>query len=31
VNLNLGIANFAVEAEKMGDNASYSAKVGLRF
>jgi opacity protein-like surface antigen len=31
VNLNMGIANFAVEAEKMGDNASYSAKVGLRF
>lgn len=31
VNLNMGIANFAIEAEKMGDNASYSAKVGLRF
>jgi hypothetical protein len=31
VNLNLAIANFAVEAEKMGDNTSYSAKIGLRF
>ena len=31
VNLNMGIANFALEAEKMGDNASYSAKIGLRF
>jgi opacity protein-like surface antigen len=31
VNLNMGIANFAIEAEKMGDNASYSAKIGLRF
>jgi hypothetical protein len=31
VNLNLAIANFALEAEKMGDNTSYSAKIGLRF
>jgi hypothetical protein len=31
VNLNLAIANFAVEAEKMGDNTSYTAKIGLRF
>jgi hypothetical protein len=31
LNLNMAIANFAIEAEKMGDNTSYSAKVGLRF
>jgi hypothetical protein len=31
LNLNLAIANFALEAEKMGDNTSYSAKIGLRF
>ena len=31
VNLNLAIVNLAIEAEKMGDNTSYSAKVGLRF
>jgi hypothetical protein len=31
VNLNMALANFAIEAEKMGDNASYSAKIGLRF
>ena len=31
VNVNLAIANFALEAEKMGDNTSYSAKIGLRF
>jgi len=31
VNLNLGVVNFCVEAEKMGDNSSYSAKVGFRF
>ena len=31
VNLNLAIVNFAVEAEKMGDNTSYTAKIGLRF
>jgi hypothetical protein len=31
VNLNMAFANFAIEAEKMGDNASYSAKIGLRF
>ena len=31
VNLNLLAANFAVEAEKMGDNNSISAKIGFRF
>ena len=31
VNLNLLAANFAIEAEKMGDNNSISAKVGFRF
>ena len=31
VNLNLAIANFAIEAEKMGDNTSYTAKIGVRF
>lgn len=31
VNLNLVGANFAVEAEKMGNNTSISAKVGVRF
>jgi hypothetical protein len=31
VNLNLVAINFAVEAEKMGDNVSLSAKVGWRF
>jgi hypothetical protein len=31
VNLNLLAANFALEAEKMGDNTSLSAKVGFRF
>ena len=25
------IANFAIEAEKMGDNTSYTAKIGVRF
>jgi hypothetical protein len=31
VNLNLLAANFAIEAEKMGDNNSISAKIGFRF
>jgi hypothetical protein len=31
VNLNLVALNFAIEAEKMGDNVSLSAKVGWRF
>lgn len=31
VNLNLLAANIALEAEKMGDNTSLSAKLGLRF
>jgi hypothetical protein len=31
VNLNLLAANLAVEAEKMGDNTSLSAKIGFRF
>jgi len=31
LNLNLAIANFAIEAEKMGDNTSYTAKIGVRF
>jgi hypothetical protein len=31
VNVNLLAVNFAVEAEKMGDNTSLSAKVGFRF
>ncbi|HYC35764.1 MAG TPA: hypothetical protein VEC19_05035 [Usitatibacter sp.] len=31
VNLNLLTTNFALEAEKMGGNTSYSAKLGLRF
>lgn len=31
VNLNLLMTNFAIEAEKMGDNNSISAKVGFRF
>lgn len=31
LNVNLIGANFAIEAEKMGGNASLSAKVGLRF
>jgi hypothetical protein len=31
VNLNLLVANFAIEAEKMGDNTSYTAKIGVRF
>lgn len=31
VNLNLLAANLALEAEKMGDNTSLSAKLGFRF
>ena len=31
VNANFLLANFAVEAEKLGDNTSLSAKVGFRF
>ena len=31
LNLNLVGANLAIEAEKMGDNTSLSAKVGIRF
>ena len=31
INANLLAANFAFEAEKMGDNTSLSAKVGFRF
>lgn len=31
VNANVLLANVAVEAEKMGDNTSLSAKVGFRF
>lgn len=31
VNLNLLAANLALEAEKMGDNTSMSAKLGFRF
>lgn len=31
VNANLLISNIAVEAEKLGDNTSLSAKVGFRF
>jgi hypothetical protein len=31
VNFNLGLVNFAAEADKTGDNSSYSAKFGLRW
>jgi len=31
VNLNLGLTNIAVEYDKTGDAASYSAKLGFRF
>lgn len=31
LNVNLAVINIAVEAEKMGDNTSYSAKLGWRF
>jgi hypothetical protein len=31
VNANFGVLNVAVEAEKMGDNTSLSAKLGWRF
>ena len=30
-NLNLGLINFALEADKTGDATSYSAKIGFRF
>lgn len=30
-NLNLGVANFALEADKTGSTTSYSAKLGFRF
>lgn len=30
-NLNFGLANFALEADKTGDATSYNAKVGFRF
>lgn len=31
VNINLGLANLAVEADQTGDTPSYSAKFGFRF
>lgn len=31
LNINLGLVNMAVEADKTGDNNTYSAKLGLRF
>ena len=31
MNVNFLVTNFALEAEKMGDNTSLSAKVGFRF
>ncbi|WP_455212146.1 hypothetical protein [Kaarinaea lacus] len=31
VNFNLGLVNFAAEADKTGENSSYSAKFGLRW
>lgn len=31
VNMNFGITNFAIEADKTGDAASYGAKIGFRF
>ena len=31
VNLNLALVNLAIEAERLGDNTSLSAKVGWRF
>lgn len=31
INFNLGLINFAAETEKTGDNASTSAKIGVRF
>lgn len=30
-NFNLGLINFALEADKTGDNATYSGKLGLRW
>lgn len=31
INFNLGLVNFAAETEQTGDNASTSAKIGVRF
>ncbi len=31
INFNLGLVNFAAEAEQTGDNKSTSAKIGVRF
>jgi len=31
LNFNMGLMNFAAEADKTGENSSYSAKVGLRW
>lgn len=31
VNMNLGLMNFAAETEQTGDNATTSAKIGVRF
>jgi len=31
LNINMGLINFAVEADKTGEAPSYSAKLGLRF
>ena len=31
VNFNMGLINFAAEADKTGENSSYSAKFGLRW
>lgn len=31
VNFNMGLVNFAAEADKTGENSSYSAKFGLRW
>jgi len=31
VNFNLGLVNFAAEADRTGENSSYSAKFGLRW
>jgi hypothetical protein len=29
--MNLGLMNFAAETEQTGDNATTSAKIGVRF
>lgn len=31
LNVNMGLMNLAFEGDKTGDNASYSAKIGVRF